>query len=441
MKIVHLTPGAGGMFCGNCLRDNALVRELRKNGHDVLLVPLYLPLKTDEPDESKGTPVFFGGINVYLQQKSSIFRKAPKALDRVLDSATILNWVSGFAAKTQPAELGALTVSMLRGEHGAQAKELDHLVEWLKTHLKPDVVVLSNALLAGMARRLRAELSVPVVCTLAGEDSFLDHLPEPHRTDAWNELKLRASEMERLIAVSEYYANLMRRRLELSQERVAVVYNGISLDGFASAEKAPASPTVGYFARMCAGKGLPALTEAWLRLKRKGSIAGLKLLVGGNVTPSDVKLVDELRAKFDAEGYGNDVEFRPNLDLDKKRAFFRDITVFSAPATYGEAFGLYIIEALAAGVPVVQPRHGAFPELIEATGGGLLCEPDDPASLADGLEALLLDPEKARTLGKAGRESVMVRFSVERMARDVLDVYAAAVRERAFVGPAAHKAG
>lgn len=429
MKIVNLTPGAGGMYCGSCLRDNQLTHELRRKGHDVLLVPLYLPLKTDAADESKGVPVFFGGVNVYLQQKSSIFRKTPKAIDRLLDSPSLLNFVAGFAAKTRPEDLGALTVSMLKGEQGSQAKELEHLIEFLKS-FKPDLVVLSNALLSGMARRIQAALGVPVVCTLAGEDTFLDHLPDPFSQQAWDELRLRAAEMDRLLAVSGYYANLMRERLGLPPERMAVVLNGITLTGFPAPEKAPAAPMLGYFARLCADKGLGTVVDAWLLLKKRGTVKGLKLKAGGTMTPPDEKFVAVQKEKIRAAGFESDTIFHPNLDLDQKNAFFRDLSVFSAPATYGEAFGLYVLEALASGVPVVQPRHGAFPELLGETGGGIICEPDDAESLANGLEPLLLDPEKARTLGAAGRARVLERFSVERMATDVLAVYEAVARER-----------
>jgi len=439
MRIVQLTPGAGGMYCGSCLRDNALTKELRRMGHDVLLVPLYLPLKTDAPDESLGTPIFFGGINVYLQQKSSLFRKAPKALDRLLDAPVLLNWVSGMATKTQPEELGALTVSMLRGEAGAQSKELDRLLDWLKSSARPDVLVLSNALLAGLARRLRQELGCAVVCTLHGEDSFLDHLPGAHSGEAWAELKARAAEMDRLVAVSRYYADVMEQRLQLPAGKVAVALNGIDFDGLVEAQPSAQPLTVGYFARLCAGKGLGTLVDAWLLLKQRGKVPGLRLKAGGSMTGTDGAYVDVQKEKIRAAGFAGDAAFHPNLELGQKQQFFRDMTVFSAPATYGEAFGLYVVEALACGVPVVQPRHGAFPELLGLAGGGVLCEPDQPQALAEGLEGLLLDSEKARTLGAAGREKVRRLFSVERMARDVLAIYTAAAESRQAAGASARR--
>ena len=218
---MQLTPGAGAMYCGGCLRDNALVAALRRFGHQVTMVPLYLPLTLDEPDQSAETPVFFGGLNVYLEQKSALFRGAPGWFHGLLASRPLLNWAAGRAAKTRAADLGELTLSMLRGESGNQAREVDELIAWLKTQPPPDVLCLSNALLIGMVRRLKSELHVPVACALQGEDSFLDALPEAHRTACWQTLAERALEVDLFIAPSRYFGRLMQQRLGLPAERLS----------------------------------------------------------------------------------------------------------------------------------------------------------------------------------------------------------------------------
>src|SRR5207244_8669724 len=115
MRIAYITAGAAGMFCGSCLHDNTLVASLIAQGHDALLIPTYTPIRTDEEDVSQHR-VFFGGINVYLQQKLALFRHTPWFLDRLLDGRGLLNWVSRFAVRTRAEELGGLTVSMLQGE-------------------------------------------------------------------------------------------------------------------------------------------------------------------------------------------------------------------------------------------------------------------------------------------------------------------------------------
>jgi len=437
MHVVHLTPGAGAMYCGGCLRDNALVAALRQLGHQVLMVPLYLPLTLDETDQSAGTPVFFGGISVYLEQKAALFRGAPGWLHDLFASRRLLTWAAGKAAKTQAADLGELTLSMLRGEAGNQAREIEALLAWLKTQPRPDVLSLSNALLIGMVRRFKADFGVPVACALQGEDSFLDGLPENYRAACWQTLAERAADVDLFVAPSRYYAELMRQRLSLPAERVRVVPNGINLKGYAEEgrnEKAEGRspkaegqgagvPTLGFFARMCREKGLDTLVEAYLRLRQRGRVGRLQLRVGGSCGPADEAFVGSLRARLQAAGLLGDAQFFPNADRAAKLAMLRSLSVFSVPALYGEAFGLYVIEALAAGVPVVQPEVAAFPELVAATGGGLLCAPGNAQALAEAVEELLLNPARARELGEAGRRAVFAGFSAEAMAQETLRVY------------------
>jgi len=423
------------MFCGNCFHDNTLVTALRELGQDATMLPLYLPIHVDEEDQSAGNPIFFGGINVYLQQKSAYFRQAPGWLHRLLNARGLLEWAAGRAAKTRATDVGDILLSMLRGEAGKQDREIGELIAWLRTHAKPDLVCLSNALLIGMTRRLQAELRIPVVCLLQGEEPYLDALPDSHRAPAWQLLTERAAEVDAWIAPSQWAAQRMIVRLKLKPECVQVVHDGIKLDGFAvpSARVSvpnPKAPVLGYFARMCKDKGLDTLVEAFIHLKNRGRVPRLKLHVGGGCGPSDEPFVQALRRRLAEAGFIGEVSFSPNLNRAEKLAFLQALTVFSVPANYGEAFGLYLIEALAAGVPVVQPRTAAFPEIIAATGGGILCAPGDAKSLADALEVLLLDPERARALGAAGRKAVRESFNAEAMARQTLGIFERVISSR-----------
>lgn len=416
------------MYCGNCVRDNALVTALRSLGHNALMVPLYLPLTLDEADESAGLPIFYSGINVYLGQKSALYRGSPGWLRDLLSSRRVLKWAAGRAAGTRAEDLGDVTLSMLRGEQGHQARELTELIAWLKSQARPEIVCLSNALLVGMVRRLKADLGVPVVCMLQGEDGFLDLLPEPHRADCWRTLAERAAEVDLFLAPSRYFADLMSRRLQLSAARVRVIYNGINLAGYEGEGGARFGnqdtgnlPVLGFFARMCREKGLDTLVDAYIDLRKRGN--NLKLRIGGSCGPADEKFVELLRGRLREAGVLGDVEFHPNLDRSAKVAFLRSLTVFSVPAAYGEAFGLYVIEAMAAGVPVVQPRSGAFPELVEGTGGGRLVAAGDASALARGLEDLLTNPAAARALGEAGKKAVFERFNAASMARATAEAF------------------
>lgn len=421
MRVIQLTAGTGSFYCGTCLRDNALVSELRRQGHDAFLVPLYLPLAVDEEPATRDAPVFYGGINVYLQQSSALFRSTPRWVDRLLDSPAMLKMASSRAGATQAHELGPLTLSMLRGEEGRQAKELERLVEWLAADGQPEVVCLSNALLIGLARRIKAATGATILCFLNGEDGFLDALPKADSQASWATIAERAADVDAFLPVSQYYADLMRERCHLPPEKVQVVYPGIQTDGYSPTPTPPDPPVLGYLARMCADKGLDTLVEAYLLLRANGRNPRLKLRVAGAQTSADEPFVARLRERLAAAGLAQEAEFLPNVDREGKETFLRSLTVFSAPATYGEAFGLYVLEAAASGVPVVQPDHGAFPEYLPDLGG-LLCKSNDPAALAAEVERLLTDPAAAQARGEKGRRAVLAKFTVTQMAENLLRV-------------------
>ncbi len=418
------------MYCGNCFRDNALVAALRQQGHSAWMIPLYLPIKLDEEDQSRGGTIFFGGINVFLEQVLPLFANAPSWLRKPLSSQKVLQWAGGYAGKTKAKDLGALALSMIKGEEGRQARELEELIVWLRTLGPIDVVCLSNALLAGLARRIKQELKLPVICTLQGEDSFLDSLPDSHRELTWKTLSDRCQEIDLFIAPSHYFANLMGRRLALPADRVAVLYNGINLDGYSVPASSPVPPVLGYFARMCREKGLDTLVDAYILIRQEGLHRNLRLHIGGGCGPSDEPLVAEMRERLQKAGLLGEVQFFPNLTREQKIEFYRSITVLSVPALYGEAFGLYLVEAWAAGVPVVQPRPAAFPELIEVSGAGLLCEPKNPPDLARTIAQLLSDPERLQSMRQFARRAAVERFAVGPMAASFAEIAGKLVQQQ-----------
>jgi len=436
VKIVQITPGAGDMHCGNCHRDNALVHALRAMGHDALTVPLYLPIKLDEAPASTEAPIFFGGINVYLAQKSRLFRSLPGWLRRPLAHPRLLKWAGGYAGRTRPEEVGDLTHSMLRGELGHQAAELETLIQWLADQARVDVICLSNALLAGMIRRLRQALKIPVVCMLQGEDAFIEALPRENREEVWGTLQERVTEADALVAPSRYFAEKMARHLQLAGGKVQIVANGISLEGYSCSEKPSAAPpgeepVIGYFARLCPEKGLDLVVDAYLRLCQRGRVGKVRLKVGGSCGPSDEPFVSGLRARLAESGLTERVSFHPNVSRADKIDFLESLSVFSVPASYGEAFGLYLLEAWAAGVPVVQPACAAFPELVQATGGGLLFEPGNAQALCEAWEQLLARPQEARRMGLAGQRAVRAEYSTEAMAKRMIEVFGGVVQAAA----------
>jgi glycosyltransferase involved in cell wall biosynthesis len=417
MKVILITPGTGSYYCGVCMRDNALAKELIRQGHDAVMLPMYLPLTLDEAPVSSDAPIFYGGINVYLQQKFAIFRHTPRWLDRLLNNRTLLRQVAQQSGMTGGAEIGELTHSMLMGEEGRQAKELETLVEWLLTYGKPDAIWLSTALLVGLARRIKEALQIPVLCSLQGEDAFLDGLAQPWKDRCWEALAERSRDVDRFIAPSCYFAELMQPRMQLRDEQLRIIPNGVGLDEFVQSREEPPAPVIGYLARMIEGKGLRQVVEAFILLRRRGQFPTAKLRCAGAVTREDERYVTQLQQLLADAGCAEHTEFLPNVSREEKTAFLRTLTLLSVPATYGEAFGLYLLEAMAAGVPVVQPRQAAFPEIIEATGGGILYEPATAEALASAWEELLGDPSKVRSLGERGRAAAEREYSLPVMAQ------------------------
>lgn len=425
MRILQLTPGTGDFLCGSCLRDNALVMGLRERGHDALIAPLYLPFALEDGDVDAAPPegvesrIHMGGINVYLQQKLGLFRWLPRVLHDRLDSPRLLRWAAGHSKMTETPGLGALTLSMLRGEEGRQRAEVARLVEWARELPRPDVLLLSNVMLIGLARELKAALGCPVVCTMQGEAPFLDALDDDHRARCWATLAERARDVDGFIAVSQYTADLMSARMNLDRSKVQVVWNGADLGGISPdpARRDPERPSVGYLARMCRDKGIEALVDGFLRLKERHPRA--RLVAAGVVLNEDRDLVASLERRAAEAGWADDVELLGPVTREQKIDLLQRVDVLSVPAVYGESFGLFLPEAWAAGLPVVQPRHGGFTELVEHTGGGVLYDPGDPAALADALGDLLDDPVRRAALGEKGRVATTDEFTRARMAERV----------------------
>ncbi len=422
LKIAQLTAGTGSWYCGTCLRDNASVLALRDLGHDVTLVPLYLPIATDQVNASEGEPVRMGGVETYLAHHSALFRALPAWATRPLSSRPVLAYAASKSGATDPTTLGAMTVSMLRGPDGPHARHAGTLAAWIAEHVEPDVVILSNALLLGLAPAIREHTGARIVCTLQGEDEYLDALGEPHAAEAWRLTASHAATVDSLFSVSRYHGDLMAERLGLSPDAITIVPNGIHLDGFAPASQAPTTPTLGYLARMCHDKGLHLLVEAWLALRARRP-GPLRLTIAGTLVDLDRPFVEGLKARIQAAGLADDVTWHPNVTREEKQRLLREeMTLFSVPAVYRESFGLYLLEAWASGLPVVAPNHAGLAELVSDTGGGLLSAHDDAASLADAIDQLLDDPVGAAALAERGREAVLDRYGATHMAARLNEV-------------------
>jgi glycosyltransferase involved in cell wall biosynthesis len=424
MRIVHVTAGAGGRFCGSCLHDNALVRALRAGGADAILVPAYVPTTTDEENVAERR-IVMGGVNVWLQEHVPLFRHTPRFLDAPLDARPLLEWLSRRTGGTRPADLGPLTISTLMGDEGRQRKEVAKLAAWLAADVKPDVVHFSNALLVGLARAVRRATDARIVCTLSGEDIFIDRMREPDRARIWELLRERAADVDRFVALNRTYAAFMETRLGAGPDRIDVIPHGVDLAAYPAA--APdlvarrrdrnGKLVVGYLARACAEKGLDQLIRALPALASRHDV---EVRAAGATVDAERGYVAACEGLATSLGVGDRYRWLGQVDRAGKLALLGSIDVFAMPTTHPEAKGLPVIEALAAGVPVVAPAHGAFPELLgdgrTAAAAGLLHRPGDPADLARAIGELLDDPDRAAAVGGRGHALARERHSAAAMA-------------------------
>ncbi len=424
MRIVHITAGAGGRLCGSCLHDNTLVRALRARGSDAVLVPAYVPTTTDEPNVAEDR-IVLGGVNVWLQEHVPLFRHTPWFVDRLLDSRWLLEWLSGRTGSTRPADLGGLTISTLMGERGRQRKEVEKLARWLARDVRPDVVHLSNALLIGLARRVREATGAAIVCSLSGEDVFVERLAEPDRGRVRGLLRERAADVDRFVSLNGWFAGFMAGYLGVPPARISVVPHGVDDAGF------PATPpdlaarrgrrggrlVVGFLARACPEKGLD---QAIRSLPAVAARHDVELLAAGAIVDAESDYRGRCRALAEELGVAERVNWLGQVDRPGKIHLLESIDVFVMPTAHPEAKGIPVIEAMTAGVPVVAPNHGAFPELLAADADGdppgLLHVPGDPADLARAVVAVLDDAALAARLGRCGHALARARHSADGMA-------------------------
>ncbi|MFC1492564.1 glycosyltransferase family 4 protein [candidate division KSB1 bacterium] len=424
MRIVYIVPGSGGTFyCQNCMRDSELIKSLKMNGIEIYTVPMYLPINVDNHESVDGTPIFYGAINIYLKEKLSFYRHAPMWLEKIFDSQPLLKYAAKKSGSTRATGLEEMTISMLMGEDGRQASELDHLIKFLEKNIKPDIVHISNALLLGLAHRLKNDLGAKVICSLQDENEWIDPMSDEYQKTIWDLMADKAADVDLFIAASNYYSEKSKKLLKIKEENISVVYDGINLDGYEISSLPFDPPVIGYLCRMSEYFGLGIIVDAFIRLKQGLRHKDLKLYLTGGFTSEDKIFVNEMLNKASGYGFDKDIRIFDDFSRENRIKFLKSLTLLSVPVPTGEAFGTYQLEALAAGVPIVQPNIGGYPEFIESTGGGIIYEPNNAENLANAVSSLLSKPDQVRKLGSQGRKAVQEKYSMKDITDNIINLY------------------
>jgi glycosyltransferase involved in cell wall biosynthesis len=424
MNIIQIIPGSGGSFyCGNCLRDSKYVDALRKQGHQVVKIPMYLPLFSDEHDITD-IPIFYGAISTYLKQVYPIFRKMPDWFEKLLDSKPMMKMAASMAGSTRAKGLEDMTISMLLGEQGEQKEELDKMVNWIAEHCKPDIIHISNALLLGLARRLKEKTGVPVLCSLQDEDVWVDAMQPKFQQKIWDLMHERAEDVDALVAVSNFFAETMKKLMNLSDEKMHTFYLGVDAEDYHFISPVKEKPrNVGYISRMCHENGFDIVVDAFIQLKKKPGFEDVKLIATGGSTGDDAKYIKEQKRKIRENNLDDSFEIIDEFEGDTRHDFFKKVSLISVPVRIGEAFGMYLLESMASGVPVVQPALGAFPEIVGLSGGGVTYMPNSPEKLSETWAELLSNPEKMEKLSHDGYEGTKKKFNIHNHAAEIIGLY------------------
>ncbi len=423
MNIIQIIPGSGGSFyCGNCLRDGKYVDALRLQGHQVVKIPMYLPLFSDEHDLND-IPIFYGAISTYLKQVYPVFRKAPKWFDKMLNSKPMMKLAASMAGSTRAKGLEDMTISMLLGEQGEQKGELEHMVNWIGEHCKPDVIHISNALLLGLAKRLKEKTGVPILCSLQDEDVWVDVMQPQYQKRIWDLMHERAEDVDALVAVSNFFADTMKKRMELPDEKVHTFYLGVDYEDYHFISTSEKERNIGYISRMCHENGFDIVVDAFVHLKKQPGFEDVKLIATGGSTGDDAKYIKEQKRKIKENELDDSFEILHEFEGEAMHDFYKRVSMISVPVRNGEAFGMYLLESMASGVPVVQPALGAFPEIVELAGGGSIYSPNNPENLSDAWAELLNNPEKLEQLCRDGYEGTKEKFNIHNHASEIITLY------------------
>jgi len=400
------------------------VRAIRKvPGLEAKAIPLYLPPKMGAGESGFDKNVFFGAISMYLREKVSFLRNMPAFFDKFFDSSIFLKLAARQAGATSTDGYEELTINMIEGDNAFRKAEVDRLVKYLVKDGNPDIIHLSNALILGIARQIKKRLNVKIVCSILNEDDWIDDMAEPFRSRAWKMVAREAVYVDSFITPSRYYKDLFIGKTGLRGENIHIVPLGFDAEFDMDPKPVVSPPALGFFSRINYYNGFDKIVDAFLEIKKNDLIPGLTLNVCGGYTANDKSFISEQIKKIKSAGFAKSVRIYPEFQGNKKHEFFSNVNVISVPVNKYDGYGLYILEANSAGIPVVQPATGAFPEILEITGGGIVYSPDTLETLVLNLCKIFNDNDMLVKLGASGRKMVRLELSLSKMSEGLSLVY------------------
>jgi glycosyltransferase involved in cell wall biosynthesis len=347
----------------------------------------------------------------------------PSFVDRLLDSPSLLNFAAKQAGVTNPAGLEETTLNMIRSNDTSRDKEIKRLTAFIQESGGTDIIHISNALIMGLAIQLKHTLGKPVVCSLQNEDDWVDAMIEPYRSKAWALIAQEEKHIDLFIASSAYFKQLFIEKTGVDEAKIKVVPTAIEVDEKHGVDARPEIPALGFYSRLNQMNGLDKLIDAYILLREKEEFADLKLHLSGGYTHDEKDFINDQIAKLKNAGLENEVILYNSFTGNQKKSFFSSIDLLCVPVRKHDAFGLYLLEAISAGVAVVQPATGSFPEIIEATQGGITYFPDTVEKLAETLTESLSNRIALHKMGQKGREVISKELTPRAMAIAIKEAY------------------
>lgn len=414
MRILYLVGGNDTIAGGATVRDSAFVRGLRDAGHDVMAVSLFGPA---------GIEGETGFSRVFLPLGHNTFRRVFPRLSKVPSALASLfrrprpmvNMTSIAVSGRRVDPKGPLAVSLLSGANKVQRREFARLMEYIGD-ARLDIVVMSNTMLSGLAEAIRANLGCPIVCLSQGSDRIVESLDEPYRSDARKLIRKNARLFRLVVASSRYFAIRVTESLCLPASRIRVVPPGVDAESLNNPAPRRRMPyTIGYMSPIRKEKGLDILIEAVESLVRDTSVEP-ELWIAGAV--EDQRYWNRLHRRLEGPALRSIHRVHGSLAGKERRDFMEGLSVFVVSSREPESRATHLLEAMAAGVPVIGPASGIVPEIFQYANGGLLVSSEAPSWMfAQALELLASMPDTADEMGRAGSDGVGEYFSVFSSAR------------------------